>query len=70
MNPKTNMIEKEKIEEIIQKLQCLLKEMENNNMDTLEIDGTTYLTKEFIHIIDLNDIEKYIRKLEVSYAIK
>lgn len=75
MNEKTNIIEKEKIEEIIQKLQWLLKEMESNKMETLEIDGTTYLTNEFIHIIgtgyiDLNNIEKYISKQEVSYAIK
>lgn len=75
MNEKTNIIEKEKIEEIIQKLQWLLKEMENNKIETLEIDGTTYLTNEFIHIIgtgyiDLNNIEKYISKQEVSYAIK
>ena len=75
MNNRTNIIEKEKIEDIIQKLQYLLNEMGNNNLETLEIDGTTYLTNEYIHIIgtgyiDLNNIEKYINKLEVSYVIK
>lgn len=74
-NHLTNTIEKEKINEIIQKLQWLLKEMQNNKIESLEIDGTTYLTNEFIHIIgtgyiDLQNIEKYINKEDVSYAIK
>lgn len=66
MNIKTTIIEKEKIETIIQKLQWLLEEMKKNKIETLEIDGTTYLTSEYIHIvgsgyIELNTIEKYIK---------
>ena len=61
-----NSVSKEEIEILIKKLQWLLEQMEKNKMETLEIDGTTYLTSEYIHIIgtgyiELNNIEKYIK---------